>query len=436
MTAAGSERSSASRADRMWSQPSDAGDSDSHSGTVRLIAWTGLLLPSAFVVHRAGEAVLEDPFVATSLFRGIVPVVALLAAWLVSRSPLRPLDAREWSLATYLAIAFVSVIWSVAPQATLLKAGHLAISYALIVLLARHWRDRRHALDELATVVYGIVLIAAATAIFAPEAAFGHPSGRLFSVVPYLHAVGLGMVSALAVLMLVGRAGPDYIRQSLPLRASLILVAIAVLLLTRTLSALILVTVGLSLFLGLARRWRSLLGFLGSLCSFAVIALAGPWRSAVLEVVFRGRSFTTVASLSHRIPMWGDALDVGSTRALGGFGYYAGHRFGPYADMFQHRFGDQRFPVLDGTWVMTYLELGAVGVVSLSAFVGICLWRSVKKVPLDENYGALHVSLLLVLFVFSIADATLEQVAYPMVIFGGALLARPRSPRPFVSANA
>lgn len=392
--------------------------------TTRWIAWAGLLGPAAVVLDRSGEAILENPLAPVALVRGLGPALALLVAVLLSRTPLRPIDQREWALSTYLTVVVLSVMWSVAPVTTLLKAGHLVIAYGLLVVLSRQWRSRSDALNEIAIVVYLLIGATALGAVAAPDSAF--PVSRLSAVWPPMHPVTVGMFAMVGTVMLAAGAGPRLLRSRRWLRAVAVLMMIAMLLLTRTRSVLLLTPLALLAYFVLQGRWRVIRASVGA----AVIALAAvclsPRRGDVWAALTRGGGGDQLLTLNDRLPQWSDVFQVIIQRPIRGFGYYAGTRFGPYADRFSNRYGGGEAVVLDGTWASTLLELGAVGVVVLGLFVVTSFATIARHDRGPENYRAAHLALMSVLLIFSVIELTFEQVGYHLIVAGSIALGTPR----------
>jgi O-antigen ligase len=394
---------------------------------LRLLCVAGLLVPSGIVETRPPTVVVEDPLTLVTAVRGGLPLLCLLLVLVLARPTLRPLGLREHLLAVYLLVVLASTAWSLAPSATFLKAGHLAVAYALLVVLSRTWVDRRSALDDLAVVAWTVVLLAAAGAVLLPERTLRPTGGRLLAVYPHLEPVVLGMLASVAVLMVVGAAGPAPLRQPLP-RLALGLVSLAVLLLTGSRGGLVLCIVGVLAMaaLGSWRRPRALpsIGLLAGLVLLVLSPLGATLRARLAPSLVAEH----LSNLGGRLPMWSDAWAAAVESPVVGFGYYAGHRLGPYAELFEERFGaliiaygTGQTPYVDGTWVETLLDVGAVGVLALAAFVGasaLLVWRSRRT-----DGWPLHVALVLVFVLYSVQDFTLQQVGYPMFFFGAVLLA-------------
>jgi O-antigen ligase len=225
------------------------------------------------------------------------------------------------------------------------------------------------------------------------------------------------MVSTVAVLTLVGGAGARVVRETLPLRLALLAVSVGVLLLTRTRSALALVVLGLVLLAWFHGRRRLAAAVVLVGAAGLAFLLSGAGRG-LTEVLAGGSSRFSAASFGGRFPLWADALRVVEDRPLVGYGYFAGHRFGEYAERFTVTTG-RSDPYVDGTWVETALDLGLLGVVALAAFV---LW-SARAAWRSDGPRALHRTLLVVLLLYSVQDFTVQQPGFPMFLLGGLLLA-------------
>jgi O-antigen ligase len=386
---------------------------------LRAIAWVALLVPAGIVEERAPTAVGENPFTLITLTRGLVPAICLIALCLRLRLLPRPQSGPEWALAAYLTVVVASSAWSLAPVSTFLKAGHLVVAYLLLVVLVRLFSSVREAMDELAAVTYVVVCLAASTALLAPEAAFTSYGGRLLSIFPALEAVVLGTVAALALGMAVAGMGPAVL-SSRGARVLLGLVALCVLLLTGSRAALVFALVAVVLCSGL--RWRDLT----PLRVAAAVALATAAVLSPLGAILRGRLTpdalsAAVQNFGGRFPLWDDALQVVADRPLIGYGYYAGHRLGEYAERFAAR-GTGELPYVDGTWIETLLDVGIVGLVPLAVFGLWSAWRAVRAYDAGAVASRVALVIVLVLGVYSVQDYTLQQVGYPMVMLGVALL--------------
>jgi branched-subunit amino acid transport protein AzlD len=392
---------------------------------IRLLLWGGLLLPAGVLEARSPVVVSEDPFTAITLFRGLFPGACLLVALLVlRRSPLlwRWPSGRERLLLAYLGLVWLSAAWSLAPLLTLLKAAHLTVAYALLVLLARCWTSRAQALRDITWVVHAVSLAAAAGALLMPDTAFR--AGRLVGVFPALESVVLGMIAAVAVVTCLSH-GP-WERVPAGVRVALSTVATAVLLLTRTRTALVLVVLAGLLLLCLQHRARIAAAAAGSLALVLSAAALTPAGQAAWRTFLRDTEASDLLSFSGRFPLWSDALQVAADRPLVGFGYFAGHRFGLYAEFYALRYGNA--PYIDGTWAETLLDLGLIGIAVLGSFViGCCIhiWRTRNP---GSAPSALHLTLLGMLVIYSVQDFTVQQVGYPMAVMAGLLLARVSDP--------
>jgi O-antigen ligase len=394
---------------------------------VRLVCAAGLLVPAGIVETRPPREVVADPITLVTAVRGGLPALCLLVVLVLARPVPWPVGLRERLLAGYLGIVVASTAWSLAPSATFLKAGHLVVAYALLVVLTRTWRDRRAALNDLAAIAMTVVVLAAAGALLAPDRTLRASGGRLLSVYPHLEPVVLGMIASLALLMLLYGVRPLSLRHPLP-RVLLGLIALGVLLQTGSRGGLILCLFGAAVAAALGgwRRRRRV-------TSLAVVLVGGILVLSPLGATLRARLAPALVTehlrnLGGRLPMWSDAWTVAAENPLLGFGYYAGHRLGRYAELFEERFGPviraydrDTTSYVDGTWVETLLDVGALGVLALAAFV-VCSMALVWQTRHGDG-GPLHVALVCVLLVYSIQDFTLQQVGYPMFLFGGLLLA-------------
>jgi O-antigen ligase len=394
---------------------------------LRMTAWLGLLLPTGVIETRPADVVVANPFTLITIVRGVLPAVVLLILVAATHPKLRPQGVRETLLTAYLMVVLASASWSLAPTATLFKAAHLVVAYGLVVLIVRHWRDRREAIDELALVIFLIVAAAAFGALVDPQRSIG-PSGRLLSVFPALQPTVLGLFCASAVLLAYAAIGPGPLFRRLWFRVPVAVTSLTLLLLTGSRVPLVLLLLGLS-----AYGWR--IGhpkIVVRNLALLAIALAGllfsPLGDAMRPRLSPESLFASGASLGGRLPLWQAAFEVISERPLLGYGYYAGHRLGDYAQRFSAIIIEQP-PYVDGTWLETALDLGLLGCTALAAFVGCStamVWRSARG---NSALGAIHIVILIIALLYGLQDYTVQQVSYPMAIFGAALLAPLRDPR-------
>lgn len=392
----------------------------------RLVVWFGLLVPAAVVEVRPPSAVVDDPFTAVTLLRGFGPVACLLVAVLIARPRLLPAGSREWLVTGYLAVVAASTLWSLAPRATLLKAAHLAVAYALLILLTRCWRDREQALRELSVVVHGVVVLAAVTAVALPVRSRNEFTGRLVSVWPAMQSVTLGLFAAAALVLLVASVGPRASTRSRVLPALLGLVAVVVLLLTGARAAIVLALIGMAVVLR-GRGWNLRLREAAAALLVGAALVASPIGATLRDRVV-GDDAGSLFQLGGRLPLWDLALQAVADRPLIGYGYFAGHRLGPYADLFYAQVDATQLPYVDGTWTETLLDLGALGVLALLIFVVVAT-RRVLLARDGSPQSTAHLALLLVCLLYSVQDFTLQQVGYPMLLLGALLLCPLPGPR-------
>lgn len=400
------------------------------------LLWVGLLVPTGFIETRQAGAVVDDPLTAITVVRGLLPAVCLLLVLLIARPPLLPQDRREWALASYLLVVAMSAGWSLAPLATALKAGHLGVSYALLVILARSWSTRRQALNQLAGVAYGVVVLAAVAAVLAPDLAFtepiyGEPDGRLLSVIPRLQPVVLGMVCALALVFAFGRAGPTKMGRAAAFRAFIGILAACTLVLTGTRTPGVLALLG-ALTYALLSRNRLATAQLAALVLAGLALVLSPLGESLRTRLQPEVAVEALRYLGGRLPMWQGAWDVASERPFIGYGYYAGHRLGPYEDFFRANIDPERVVYVDGTYTETLLDVGLLGLGCLVAFIVICAAQALASRSGGGSARALHVGALVVGALWSVQDYTVQQVGIPMVLVAGLLLA----PTPFRTTPA
>jgi exopolysaccharide production protein ExoQ len=389
------------------------------------LLWGGLLVPLALSTNgpsRTRTDILHAPLSGTVTIRGGVPIACFALAVVVARPRLKPITNLEKLLVVYLAYAAVSVAWSIVPFATILRVLTLALALLSIIALARlHEQQGRNSMEALATVVYIILLVAAAEALVMPDRAFIHvstdPTPRLSGVFPDVHPDYLGFYAAVAIVLLSARVGPTVVIQNRWVASSLLAAFLAVLLLTRTRSALILLPFGLLLIApphwwASMRRPRTLIIAAG--CLAVLVLLLSIGHSLVSQFLLR-QSFGLL-TLTGRTVTWSHALIKWSQQPLVGFGYYAGHRFG---------LGE--ITDLDSMWLQTLLDLGILGVVLLAllllaAVVG--LWSSTCVNV--EPHAVARRALFIMIIGASFINASLESIGYNQLLLGFVMFGAPR----------
>lgn len=122
--------------------------------------------------------------------------------------------------------------------------------------------------------------------------------------------------------------------------------------------------------------------------------------------------------------MWAIALEAWSSRPLLGYGYYAGHRYGPYADnlssLGRHHSAESAF--IDGAFIETLVDTGVVGLITLVLMVWFGV-RNLVVVGLQERaLGAVALPVVLVLLVDAVMSYSLQTPSYQGIFFLALLL--------------
>ena len=353
----------------------------------RVLLWAVLIASLGLKVGRrtADEVAtrpltLENGLAVGVLGAGVVGACVLLAG----RVRLLPLSRQERWLGAFAACTVVSGAWSAAPSLTLLRAVVLGASYATIVALARAQEaNGADPLRDLATAVHVIIATALVGLVVAPGAALapipgatiaiGRLKGAIVSVHPNALAflAVVGIVCALAGLGL-GRAGRRW-----GVRVGVVGVEVAVLMATRTRSALVLLAMAavVAVVLHPTMRRRAVVLVPTVLAMAAVVALLAGVE--VAGFVARGQTSEQVTGLTGRLDEWGHAVSVALEQPLWGHGYYTGHRFGALAAT-----EGALNTTTDNAWIDVGIDLGLLGVVLLAGFVvavGRALWRARRR---------------------------------------------------------
>lgn len=400
---------------------------------IQVVAWMGLLAPLAIAEARPGSAILQSPFTPVTVFRGAFPALALLALVALTRSLPIPSNLGERLLAAYLGVALLSSLWSVAPAATLLKAGLLIVLYMILFFLVRSWRDMQQAIAQLSVVIYALIASALIGGLLAPATAFS-PEDRLFGIVPPIHAFPLGNLAAAGVVLAV--VGPWRGKgQILSARLGLFAGSAWVLLLTRTRSSAVFAIVGISVALVAQRKFRLLTaGLVLATLVIATLLRTPGIRAPLTDAVLRGQPPATFSSLGYRIPLWELAMREWQERPLIGYGYYSGHRYGPYREAVgewaldvsgeNQIFARERVEnaYVDGAYIETLLDLGVLGALPLVGFVMTGLLGLARMSVRRATAAAAGGSLAVVLFLDSLMSYSLQVPSYQGIVFAGILL--------------
>lgn len=393
------------------------------AATVDVVVTIGLLAPVAVQQDRTSAQITSGPVTLLALAQGIVPVIcAGVALLLVRPLPLRPTAAELW-LAGFLAVAAMSTIWSVAPAVTLFKALQLAVAYVLILLWIR-MSPGRDLVVRLGLLVHVVLLGALAGLLIAPGSAIvpipgADPTPRLRGIFPEVAPDLLGFMAVIGLLYLAARVGPRWTLRP-EVRFALVVAYTVILLLTRARISLVLLAVGLVVLLVQDARRRSGLPFYLPLAGVAAVCVLSLYAGRITAFVDRGESSQALSTLTGRTITWSQAEAAWAPRPLTGYGFYAGHRVGPLAELDAQN--------LDSMWVETLLDVGILGTVPLAALLiagGLALTRyDGPRTPSHQ----LAVAIYATAFLSSFVNPSLQQANYPMIVFGVVLLARPPTP--------
>jgi O-antigen ligase len=388
----------------------------------RIIAWVGLFAPMAVAQQRtAFELQSSSPVSTLNFVQAALPLVALGSVFMLTRPRLRRVSAPELCILVYLALAFISTGWSVAPLATFLKAGQLTLAYCLVAVLVR-LGTATQIFRELSGWLLALVLAALGGLAIDPSAAYtmqrvfyGTSSvRRLVGVFPANSPDLLGLVAAGGLICLVGRVYPRW-ATNVAVRWALGGACIATLLLTRSRTGLLVAGVGVLLTLAIERRSRLRVLLFAPAIAVAVVAASGWLGGPIGRYVMREQNASSFSTLTGRTQEWHTALSLWTIHPLTGYGYYSGHRLLSELALLS----PSQFQNLDNAWVETLLDLGVVGIIPLALAV---VWAFPRR---ESGLGSLRPAFVGLYAAFALAsfvNPSLQEVAYPMVVFGTLVL--------------
>lgn len=396
----------------------------------RVLLWGGLLFSLGFRgPRRTAVDVVSQPLTLDNTLPVAVLLVTVAGALFLTRVKIFPLNRVERFGGLFVAAAGLSAVWSVAPKYSFLRCGALFIGYVAIMLLRRITRaDGADLLSDLAAATYLLLFTTiAGFFLFHADAMAPIPGAviliqRLKGVYPYIHPNALAYLAALAVVFACGGVGPRPVVSRMWVRTTLVALAIGVILASRTRSALIYLVLAGALAVLLNRRLRDrailmVPAFLAVV--FVVVQLFG---GSVLGFVARDQDTQQFGTLTGRLTEWETAVAVAHARPIEGYGYYAGHRFGPLATVE----GDAS-ATTDNAWIDVLIDLGIVGFVLMAAFVAS------GGAELLGNYRRGSPAAVPALIAFSISLAasmvnpSLNEVTYWMLAFVIILIGAPDS---------
>jgi O-antigen ligase len=388
---------------------------------LRGLLWVGLLAPLSTIDIKTREEFLGQPVTSLVIVQSLVSVFALVVVLASTRSSLWPRNGRERWLWIYLLIAVLSTAWSILPVVTLLKAGQLVVFYLLILLLIRRWQaDGIRAIDELALVVWSLLLVALIEALLVPDQAFtavspfgsvGHdPTRRLRGLVPWMHPDMLGYLAVAGIVLIFARAGP---RWGLRVRWLLAGLFFGILVLSRTRGALVLLPIALGVLFFFLRGRRTAGWVTAGCAALAIIAFVFLGRLELTEHFLLRQDPTQVETLSGRTVKWEQAIRTWRSRPITGYGFYAAHR-----TLFER----ETLTNADSLWLESLMDTGILGTIPLLALV-------IGSVPCVWRGGPARKALFVLFLGASFVNPSLDQPQYTSILFAFILLANSRAAR-------
>lgn len=391
--------------------------------------WVGLLFPLFLAPVRTRSELLFDAITPVELIRGLAPIGCLCIGLLLAWPGVGRVSRTEVVLGLFLGIAAASTIWSIAPWATMLKAGSLAVAYVTVLTIARQDEHaRRRSLMVLAIVVEMVVFCALVGLLVAPQRAMAplsrfDPTPRLQGIFPPIAADLLAYFGVLGVLFMLGDIGPRW-QRTMAIRLPVIFGCLVALVLTRARVGLLLLVLGLLLGwhrqlrgAGLAllrHRWVKWVAILTVVAGTVAVVVEA---HSLAAFVTREQAMSDLLTLTGRTQTWREALIQWANRPFLGYGYYAGHRFAiPVTP------GSEDISNLDNMWIESLTDIGVVGGAALLVVIisaAIDLVRPLQYDPQVSMRGTIFVlGLIAGLVNPSLQSYNFAMVALAMVIFG------------------
>ncbi|HSJ28845.1 MAG TPA: O-antigen ligase family protein [Acidimicrobiia bacterium] len=339
------------------------------------VAWVVLLFVSSFrftgqrSVNAAvsGSASIENA-IELAVYAGIGFLAAVRLLWRTPR--FAPFGVGAFFAFSLLSVA--SVLWSVIPLFTLIRSMQLVALAMLIAVTAGLWnegvRQRDHDWTRVWLWYLGVAGVASIAAFLWPNWQKDRWSW------PGLHTGTTAEYIAIAAMVLLSmwvevgwRISPRF-RRFVPF---LFLVALTLLMLTITRSALFGFVAGAFLIVWTGSRLRADRRFavVGGILAVAVAGLA--WFSeALVEYLLRGQTVDQFYTFTGRTDLWAFALEQLNEAALLGFGY-----------------GSARVILIDeffwaGTghnlWIEAALSVGIIGAVLLTVVLAWMVFKALK----------------------------------------------------------
>jgi O-antigen ligase len=394
-----------------------------------ILTWAGLLAPFIIVEARNVDSVQASLLTPLNIFQGLAPMGFFVLARLVCRKRVLPLRSSEIALVGFAAVCMLSMLWSVDPLATALRAAQLLVVYLLLVLLVRQLGSASAVVRHVVGATYVAIAAALVGAVVDPAYALAPTStydftrntyvstaARLQAVLPYIHPDLLGLVAVVALLSLVCGIGPRWSR-SRSMQVLILGSSSVVLVLTQTRSALVLFLIGLLVLAALDARSRSRILVL-ALIALVIVLLVPALQSTIAEHLRRGQDAQSFGTLTGRTTTWHDALVEWAKRPATGYGYYAGHRFSGFS-------ASRDLSNLDNMYVETLVDVGLVGLGALLLFVFAGLRRVVHSARCRARSFSLAV--ISALLVGAAVNPSLQTPGVALII-AGLLLVAPWEP--------
>lgn len=363
----------------------------------RLVAFPGatttIFLLAAFsvdlILWSDGSRSLSDlersPLSSSNVLRAVFLVLALVSAFIRRPSgPESPRNQLGWLptlFMLYSVSAMLSATYASSMVISLVKAMELAVSYAIIFVVAHRVSagNGAVAVQNVARLWRLIlfyltvrVLVYWASALSAPATAFAVRDSLLpyqftgSSVYGALHPNTVGEIGAILAVVglsrMFGRLGMSARIQAIWLM--MLTLGTVTLAFAQARTSLVALAVAVPVLLLLFRRLLSAI-----VLSSGLAALFIAYGSQLWDYFRRGQELSALSTLTGRTEFWKIGLEMFRDAPLVGHGYYTGVRFGVAQAMPEHALYD--IANLDNTFLEVLVNNGAVG--GLPFFVGYTL---------------------------------------------------------------
>ena len=324
-------------------------------------------------------------------------------------------EAPEVFLVLFLVLAVGSSFWSLDGFATIFKSSGLALSYLCLRMIAARYQDWKDSVDGLAAVIHFLLFMTFAELVFFPSQTFTtrgvEDVERLSAVVPTIGTNLLALLCVIGIVTLMFGVGPKWL---LALRLPVGALYVALLLLTRSRTAIVVGVLLISIWAIYAAR-RSVLAFAASAITVAagLVLVVANW-DALVDFTLRGQDVRGLTTLTGRTTAWDEGVQLWQTSPLFGVGYYAGHRFGIL---------DGSRTNIDNTWLETLVDTGAFGLVLLIGFVAIGVirtWRTTLSAT--DGRAWLVRTMLTALVIISFFNPTAQSATVNQFLLGWLIL--------------